>query len=499
MKPERPPLPEALPRTIGRYEVRGVIGRGMMGVVYEAFDPQLERTVALKSVQLTFTTSPDQQEGFDQRFLAEARAAAGISHPAVVVVHDVGRDPATGRPFIAFERLHGRPLDEAIRADGPFDWRRALDVAARLARALHVAHERGIVHRDIKPANIMMLDDGQPKLMDFGIAKLPSLELTSTGQFMGTPSYVSPEQLATQPLDGRSDQFSLGAVLYFMLTGRVAFDGGSIPATLALVTFRDPPPPSRAMPGLPRAVDETVARALAKRPADRHATALELAEDLEDVAAGRVPRHHSRREAGSMGTLASAGRPLEALLDAADLEPLPLEEPPASRASSGTTPASSPAAPPPADAAPWFRDRRTLLILGGLVIAAVAALVFRGTGGALMPAGPLAAPPAQLEVDLEHTLRGGTLRVYVDEDLVLEEPLESYVSEDLVLLKLRKGRERATIKVKPGEREVRVQVSGDGWSGSRRLTGGFESGRTKRLYVRMGGLLSKELRASWGG
>ena len=119
-----------------------------------------------------------------------------------------------------------------------------------------------------------------------------------------------------------------------------------------------------------------------------------------------------------------------------------------------------------------------------------------------MPAGPLAplaGPSAQLEVDLEHSFRSGTLRVYVDDDLALEEPLESYVSEDLVVLKLRKGRERATIKVRPGEREVRVQVSGDGWSGTRRITGSFDSGQTRRLYIRMGGLLNKELRASWGG
>ena len=248
----------------------------MMGVVYEAFDPELDRTVALKSIQLTFAASPEQQDAFDQRFLAEARAAAGLAHPAVVMVHDVGRDPGTGRPFIAFERLRGRPLDDLVREDGPLPWRRALEVAAQVARALHLAHERGIVHRDIKPANIMVLDDGQPKILDFGIAKLPASELTSTGQFMGTPSYVSPEQLATQPLDGRSDLFSLGAVLYFMLTGRVAFDGGSIPATLALVTFRDPEPPSRTTPGLPPAVDQLIARALAKSPQDRHASALEL-------------------------------------------------------------------------------------------------------------------------------------------------------------------------------------------------------------------------------
>jgi serine/threonine-protein kinase len=497
MTAERPPLPEALPRTIGRYEIRGVIGRGMMGVVYEAFDPDLGRTVALKSIQLTFTASPEQQKSFDQRFLAEARAAAGLSHPAVVVVHDVGRDPATDRPFIAFERLQGRPLDDVVRADGPLEWRRALDVAARVARALHVAHERGIVHRDIKPANIMLLDDGQPKIMDFGIAKLPALELTSTGQFMGTPSYVSPEQLATQPLDGRSDLFSLGAVLYLMLTGRVAFDGGTIPATLALVTFRDPESPSRLRPGLPPVVDRLVARALAKNPADRHANAREFAEDLEDVAAGREPRHLSRRR-DAVGTMVSRPKPREALLDEADLEPLPLEAP-------ATAASASPAAPsaPASTMSSRLHGRRGLLVAGGgvLVAAGIAVLALVSGDGALGPAGPLAslaAPAAQLEVDLEHSLRSGTLRVYVDDDLALEEPLESYVSEDLVLLKLRKGRERATLKVRPGEREVRVQVTGDGFNGSRRLSGGFESGQTRRLYIRMGGLLNKELRASWG-
>ena len=494
-------MPEPPPRTIGRYEIRSVIGRGMMGVVYEAFDPDLDRTVALKSIQLTFTTSPEQQDGFDQRFLAEARAAAGLSHPAVVVVHDIGRDPASGRPFIAFERLRGRTLDEVVREQGPFEWRHALELAAQVARALQAAHERRIVHRDIKPANIMVLDDGRPKIMDFGIAKLPALELTSTGQFMGTPSYVSPEQLATQPLDGRSDLFSLGAVLYFMLTGRVAFDGGTIPATLALVTFRDPPPPSRTMPGLPPGVDALVACTLAKSPAGRHASALELAEDLEDLASGRTPRHLARRKRDTMGTIASPASPIEALLDEAELEPLPLQTL-AGRVETAVAPAASSPAPTSAsDAVPWWKGRRGLLAVGGALVALGIAALVDLPGDALGPAGPLAtlgAPQAQLEVDLEHTLRAGTLRVYVDDDLELEEPLESYVSEDLVLLKLRKGRERATIKVRAGEREVRVQLSGEGWSATRRLTGAFESGQTRRLYLRMGGLLSKELRASWG-
>ena len=306
---------------------------------------------------------------------------------------------------------------------------------------------------------------------------------------MGTPSYVSPEQLATQPLDGRSDLFSLGAVLYFLLTGRVAFDGGSIPATLALVTFRDPEPPSRTTPGLPPAVDELIARAVAKNPQDRHATALDFAEDLEDVAGGRVARHLSRRRRDGSGTMVSRDNPLEALLEPSDLEPLPL-------------PARAAHSLPAADASVSSGRRRLVLAGGALLVAAgIAALALLPGGGGTGSVGPLAPliqPAAKLEVHLEHSLRSGTLRVYVDDDLALEEPLESHVSEDLVLLKLRKGRERALIQVKPGLHEVRVQVTGGGFDGTRRLSGAFESGETRRLHVRMGGLLSRELRASWG-
>jgi len=192
-----------------------------------------------------------------------------------------------------------------VARSGALGAARAAAIAARVARALHVAHGLGIVHRDVKPANIMLLPDGQPKVMDFGIAKLPASELTSTGQFMGTPAFVSPEQLAGTPVDGRSDVFSLGGVLYFMLTGRVAFDGGSIPATLQRVTFEQPPPPSSLVPALPADLDAVVALALAKSPADRYPHAQALAEDLEDVAAGRPPRHVAERRLERHGTLVS--------------------------------------------------------------------------------------------------------------------------------------------------------------------------------------------------
>jgi hypothetical protein len=466
-----------LPRTIGRYQVRSVIGRGMMGVVYEAFDPDLDRAVALKSVQLTFAASPEQQLEYDLRFLSEARAAARIAHPAVVTVHDVGRDPATGRPFIAFERLTGRPLDEAVARDGPLAPGRAAALAARVARALHVAHGLGIVHRDVKPGNIMLLPDGQPKVMDFGIAKLPASELTSTGQFMGTPAYVSPEQLAGSPVDGRSDVFSLGGVLYFMLTGRVAFDGGSIPATLQRVTFEDPPPPSSVAPAVGRDLDGVVATALAKSPDDRYADAQALAEDLEDVASGRPPRHLQRRRAERHGTLVAtrAAEPDELALE---LEPVE----------------AGPAVPPPGRP----RSHRARLVAASaaalVALLVVIALLGRGGSGSALS---IAVPPAGLEIDFEHSLRGGTLRVFVDDALALEEPLESYVAEDLVVLKLRKGRERVRLDVPPGTRQVRVEVESSGFSATRRLSGDFASGASRRLVLRIGGLLSKELRASW--
>jgi hypothetical protein len=467
-----------LPRTIGRYQVRAVIGRGMMGVVYDAFDPDLGRSVALKSVQLTFATSPEQQLEYDLRFLSEARAAASIAHPAVVVVHDVGRDPDTGRPFIAFERLQGRPLDQVVAQDGPLDWPRALILAARLARALHAAHLLGIVHRDVKPANVMVLADGQPKIMDFGIARLPASELTSTGQFMGTPAFVSPEQLAGAPVDGRSDVFSLGCVLYFALTGRVAFDGGSIPATLQRVTFHEPDPPSTLVRAIPPDVDAVVACALSKNAADRHPDAAAFGDDLEDVASGRPPRRLQRRRQESSGTLVSA-RTAQAE-ELIELEPMA----PEAAGASATTPPRAP-------------SRRRWLAGAAALVALLVAIALFGRGGAGAPSLSIAATPGTLEVDFEHSLRGGTLRIFVDDALALEEPLESYVAEDLVLLKLRKGRERAELAVAPGERQIRVEVESSGFSGTRRLSGAFASGGSRRLVVRIGGLLNKELRASW--
>jgi hypothetical protein len=399
-------------------------------------------------VQPVFAAA-DEAARFEQRFMAEARAAAGLSHPGIVVVHDVGRDEATGTLYIAFEYLEGRTLDEAARGRAlPPD--EALRIGARVAEALHHAHQRGIVHRDVKPANVMLLASGQPKLMDFGIAKVPASQLTATGEFFGTPTYMSPEQVAGEPLDARSDVFSLGAVVYRLLTGQDAFAAPTIPAILARVAAQHPPPPSSVATLLTPEVDRVIARALAKRPAQRHPDAAALASDLEALRGAR-----RGAATGVAAGPAAAGR-----------------RGPARR---------------------W--------IAGGVGVAALVALMAAlgfSPGGLFRPPRLLGPPPATLEIALEHPLRTGTLRVWVDDDMLLEEPLESRVVEDLKVFRVRKGRAEALLEVAPGERVVRVAVEGDGFSSSRRIRGTFQSGARERLQARVGGLINRELSLWWG-
>ncbi len=301
-----PSAAPTVPTRIGRYEVRKELGRGTMGVVYEAHDPALGRTIALKTIQVPFAASAREREDFERRFLAEARIAAGLSHGGIVVVHDVGRDAGHGILYIALEHLHGRTLAE-VAADRRLSWRESLRIVGRVAEALGYAHAKGVVHRDIKPANIMLVGHGEPKIMDFGIAKLEAGDLTSTGQFFGTPLFMSPEQALSQPLDARTDLFSLGSVAYLLLTGRPPFEAASVPGVLSRVAYQHPKPLREAAPELPAEVEYIVARAMARNPADRYPDGRTMADDVEDVLAGRPPRHRGTwtpPETGA-GTLAS--------------------------------------------------------------------------------------------------------------------------------------------------------------------------------------------------
>jgi hypothetical protein len=332
----------------------------MMGVVYEARDSLLDRVVALKTIHLAFNVSEEERKSFEARFLTEARSAARLSHPGIVVVHDVGRDEDSGMLFMALEYVEGRPLSALYGAGAPMDWRAALRIVGRVARALHHAHQAGVVHRDIKPANIMVADSGEPKVMDFGLAKLQTsqLELTSSGQFFGTPLYMSPEQALGKPLDGRSDLFSLGSVSYALVTGQAPFVGDNIPQIFLKVAGENPVPPSLLNSDLPPGVDEVMVRAMAKEPVDRYPDGGTLAQDVEDVLAGRLPRNRvavpaAEAPGGRPGPAreneGSASGALQRDLDTAFGTLVP--DPPADAASART-----PAARPPASArAPSFR------------------------------------------------------------------------------------------------------------------------------------------------
>ncbi len=298
------------PGKIGRYEIRRELGRGVMGVVYQAWDTVLGRTIALKTIK-PVTDSEEQREAWERRFLIEAQAAARLSHPAIVVVYDVGRDPETDTLFIALEYLEGQSLAQRAGHGRPLPWREALRLVGQVAEGLHHAHTQGVIHRDVKPANVMVLPSGDAKILDFGVARLDDGSLTNPGDLCGTPLYMSPEQASGHPLDARSDIFSLGAVAFTILTGQSPFDAPTVSAILMRVMHRMPPPPSEIVAGIPKEVDEIVARALAKMPEDRYPDAHQLAEDVDDALAGRVPRHRAEWDpiaAGERTRVALAGR-----------------------------------------------------------------------------------------------------------------------------------------------------------------------------------------------
>jgi eukaryotic-like serine/threonine-protein kinase len=280
----------SIPQKIGRYEVQKQVGRGMMGVVYQARDTLLERTVALKTISIAFEVSAREREAFEQRFMIEARAAARLSHPGIVVVYDVGTDPETKTLYMALEYLRGKTLESILAEKQTLAWREALHTVSRLADALHHAHTHGIVHRDIKPANIMVLASGEPKIMDFGVAKLTAAQLTTSGMIMGSPSYMSPEQSLGAATDARTDVFALGTLLYELLTNQRAFAAPSVPEILRKLAREEPVPVTRRAAGLPPAIDAVVAMAMAKAPEARYASARSFRDDIDDVLAGRAPR-----------------------------------------------------------------------------------------------------------------------------------------------------------------------------------------------------------------
>ena len=266
-----------MPAAIGRYQVEAVLGRGAMGVIYRAQDPALGRTVAIKLIRADLLDGEERTE-FLARFNQEARAAARCAHPNIVTIHDFALHD--GNPFLAMEYVAGETLAAALRREGRFPPDRAVAVMTQVLDALGAAHAMGIVHRDVKPANIMLLPDMRVKVADFGIARLESGGLTQTGAVLGTPSYMSPEQCRGETVDGRSDLFSAGAMLFELLTGERPFPGRTFTAIVQALMDPAPFEPGPRAAGLPPGLVAVVRRALAKRAADRFATAGAMAAAL---------------------------------------------------------------------------------------------------------------------------------------------------------------------------------------------------------------------------
>jgi eukaryotic-like serine/threonine-protein kinase len=264
---------------LGRFEVLAEIGRGAMGIVYKAKDPMLERVVAIKTINMGMDR--DGAEMYEKRFYQEARAAGGLNHPNIVTVYDIGKTET--ECYMAMEYIEGAELRTLLLPAKPLPVARALSIAAQVAEGLAYAHERGVVHRDIKPANIMVPDSGAVKITDFGIARMRSSNVqTQTGMMMGSPKYMSPEQVIGKRADHRSDIFSLGVILYEMLTGAAPFTGESVNAVMYQIVNFVPPPPTAINPAAPAPLDAIVARMLAKALDERFQSAAEIARGLRD-------------------------------------------------------------------------------------------------------------------------------------------------------------------------------------------------------------------------
>jgi serine/threonine protein kinase len=273
----------------GRYEILDEIGRGAMGVVYRARDPRINRVVAVKTISLLGQSQEDDLE-YRERFFREAEAAGRLSHPGIVTIFDAGEEPETRAPYIVMEFVGGESLEKMLaRNDRKLPLATALQLTMELAEALDTAHCLGVVHRDLKPANILLTEDGHAKIADFGVAKLNLAHQTAGGRALGTPAYMSPEQLNGDMVDGRSDLFSLGVILYTVVTGHRPFQGNSALTVSYRVVNRDPIPATLLDTELPPGLDYIITRAMAKDPRDRYQRGMEMVLDIQHLQKGKEP------------------------------------------------------------------------------------------------------------------------------------------------------------------------------------------------------------------
>jgi serine/threonine protein kinase len=267
-----------LPEKIDRFVIEEKIAEGAMGIIFKAKDPEIDRIVAIKVIQFYPGMETYKQEEYRKRFKREAQSAGRLTHPNIITIHEMGE--YRGSPYIVMEYVEGTNLDELRRQQGTIPFARAVKYGKEIASALDYAHSRGVIHRDVKPSNILIDKNDSVKVVDFGIAKIVDSDLTQPYQILGSPSYMSPEQIMGGPLDGRSDVFSTGIVFYYILTGKKPFEAENISLIIQKILNETPELPSKIRKDLPPQTDYVLLKALAKDPAERYSTIKEFIDAL---------------------------------------------------------------------------------------------------------------------------------------------------------------------------------------------------------------------------
>lgn len=501
-------------KQFGRYEVVAELGRGAMGVVYKARDPQIDRIVAVKTVSM-WGQEPEEEQEFRLRFMNEAQAAGRLHHSGIVAVFDVGEHPETNDPYIVLEYVDGESLSRILHREKKLSLGRALKLAEEIADALDYAHAQGVIHRDIKPANILITQEGRAKIADFGIAKLNLAHFTLPGKVLGTPAYMAPEQLSGEGCDGRSDVFSLGVILYAMVTGHSPFQGNSATTVCFKVANREPIAASALDMSLPPQLDAVISRAMAKDPNERYQRGADLAEDLRIL-----QQHYKPGSTTSSLTRASATGTRSALTSTMMRTGATTRVPAAEVAAAGGVAERL-------FSAARIRD----LILGALAL--ILLVIVAGqwklfvfspkpvtteagaapavTADAVLPAHPVQELPVQpapattpkrtsktsrtgrqivvpsstIDLAVQHQFKDATLYVWVDDKLTLTLPLHGAPQKKLVVFNGIRGVESKTLKVPAGKRVLRFRaVSTDhAVNLSKTLSAEFVGGDTKELQV----------------
>lgn len=418
---------------IGKYILQGELGKGAMGVVYKGLDPYIERPVAVKTIRFDLLSDRAEQEQAQVRFMREARSAGNLSHPNIVTIYEVGEDK--GLTYIAMEYVDGQSLEDILMSGKKLALAEIVNLVARVADALDYAHRKGVIHRDIKPGNILIDKEGVPHIVDFGIARLATSTLTLTRTVMGTPFYMSPEQIAGKSIDHRTDIFSLGTILYELLTEHKPFPGESLTPVIYKIMNEHPPPARTYKKDLPEGFDRIINLAIAKDPEARYQRCSDLARDLRRL----------------ISTEPLPERPFQ------KPEPeLPLSEEKKTREAS--------------------RDKRRkalLLVLAGMMLAVAAIIIFlydysirgnlpRFLSGRRSPAPPVASPvrPEQKkeETPAAPDTKQAEVKIAETRESAIQEPLEKKPPEKTTSLPEQESQKAGVHEEKPRPEPTKAEI-----------------------------------------